>query len=57
MTIKELREQTGLSRQEFAELLSIPKGTIRNWEQGVRNPMPYVVTLIEKVLRYENLLK
>lgn len=50
MTIKEIREKTGLSRKEFSDLLGIPVGTIRNWEQGIRQPAPYICTLIEKVV-------
>lgn len=47
MTIKELRENTGLSQDKFAELIHIPRGTIRNWEQGIRKPPEYVLFLIE----------
>lgn len=57
MTIKEIRETTGLSQAKFANLLEIPKRNIENWEEGKNKPAPYLVNLIEKVLRYEKILK
>jgi len=37
-TIKELRGWTQLSQPEFAALLGVELGTLRNWEQGRREP-------------------
>ena len=37
-SIKALRAQTGLSQAKFAALLSVDLGTLRNWEQGRREP-------------------
>lgn len=34
----EVRKKTGLSQEEFAIRFRIPLGTLRNWEQGVRQP-------------------
>ncbi len=34
----EVRKETGLSQEEFAQRFRIPLGTLRNWEQGVRQP-------------------
>lgn len=33
-----IREQYGLSQEKFAALLGISVGTLRNWEQGRRQP-------------------
>ena len=33
-----IRKQYGLSQQKFATLLGISISTLRNWEQGRRNP-------------------
>jgi len=33
-----IRRQTGLSQSKFAELLGIELSTLRNWEQGRRQP-------------------
>lgn len=34
----EVRRKTGLSQEEFAQRFSINLGTLRNWEQGARQP-------------------
>jgi putative transcriptional regulator len=33
-----VRKKTGLSQEEFAQRYRINLGTLRNWEQGVRQP-------------------
>lgn len=37
-SIKALRAQLELSQTKFAALLSVDIGTLRNWEQGRREP-------------------
>lgn len=54
MTIKELRKATGMTQQEFAYYLEIPKRTIEDWERERRVPPPYIPKLIERVLEKEN---
>lgn len=36
--VRAVRARTGLSQAKFAELLSIEVSTLRNWEQGRREP-------------------
>jgi len=36
--IRELRAKTKLSQPKFARLLDVNVGTLRNWEQGRRDP-------------------
>jgi putative transcriptional regulator len=36
--VRSIRAATGLSQAKFAELLSIEVSTLRNWEQGRREP-------------------
>lgn len=36
--VKEIRAMTGLSQPQFARLLQVDVGTLRNWEQGRREP-------------------
>ena len=36
--VKEIRAITGLSQPKFARLLHVDVGTLRNWEQGRREP-------------------
>jgi DNA-binding transcriptional regulator YiaG len=46
-TCKSVRTQTGLSRQEFGEVLGIPAKTIRNWEQEAPEPKGAAVALFK----------
>ena len=48
MTIKEIREHSGLSQGEFCKRYGIPKGTLCHWESGERKPPLYVLSLLEK---------
>ncbi len=36
--VKRIRQQYELSQKEFAQMLGISVGTLRNWEQGRRVP-------------------
>ncbi|MBD2779217.1 helix-turn-helix domain-containing protein [Xenorhabdus szentirmaii] len=36
--VKTIRQATGLSQAGFAKLISVNVGTLRNWEQGRREP-------------------
>lgn len=46
MTVKELRQQTGLTQGEFAARFQIPLRTLQHWESGDRMPPDYVVKLL-----------
>lgn len=50
MYVKELRESTGLSQNEFAKKFHIPVSTLRKWEQNESTPPYYVINLIESSL-------
>ena len=52
--IKELRESTGLSQSEFANLFNIPVSTLRKWEQNDSTPPAYVIDLIKKALPFND---
>ena len=53
MTIKEARNQVGLTQKQLSEWLNIPKRTIENWDSGVRTPAPWLSDLlVEKILTY-----
>lgn len=56
MTIREMRQRTGLSQSKFAKVLNIPVANIARWEQGVATPPYYVVELIEYRLRHDGLI-
>jgi len=36
--VREIRVATGLSQMQFAKLIEVSVGTLRNWEQGHRHP-------------------
>ena len=57
MTIKELRSASGMTQQQFSELLHIPKRSIENWESGARKCPDYVNELITYYLRHEGFIK
>ena len=53
MTVRELREASGLSQSRFAELMHVPVRTLQQWEQGKREPAPYINWLIERAAKVE----
>ncbi len=38
LKVKEIRQSTGLSQEGFARTIDVAVGTLRNWEQGRREP-------------------
>lgn len=46
MTIQITRKAMGMTQDQMADFLEIPKRTIEDWERGVRTPPIYVVKLI-----------
>lgn len=38
MKVKDVRAMTGLSQAKFAQVIHVQVGTLRNWEQGRRDP-------------------
>lgn len=51
MTIKEMRELLGISRAEFSRRYGIPLRTLEDWESGKRTPPPYVINLLERIIK------
>ena len=49
--IKELRSKLGLSQANFAALLHVDVGTLRNWEQGRREPTGPAKALLTAIRR------
>lgn len=59
MTIKELRQLTGMSQRAFAEYLHAPCRTVENWESDSDNGRkcaPYIIELIQYKLEHEHLI-
>lgn len=57
MTVKELRELSGMGRAEFAEYFGLPYRTLQNWELGLRECPEYLVDLMRYKLHNEGLLR
>ena len=55
--IRELREQTGMTRKDFAVHMGIPLRTMEDWEAGRRRPPEYIPRLISYQLKYEELIR
>lgn len=45
-TVREIRQNTGMSQAKFCEALNIPLRTLQKWETGERSCPEYVVELI-----------
>ncbi len=52
-----LRKFVGLSQEGFAEALGISVHTLRNWEQGRRNPEGPALALLRIAARHPNIVK
>lgn len=57
MTIKELRELTGMKRTKFAEYFGIPYRTMQDWELGKSDIAPYLLDLMRYKLEKEGIIK
>lgn len=57
MKLKELRESVNMTQKEFADKFNIPLSTYFHWEQGMRKPPIYVVTMIETIIDLEERVK
>jgi len=51
VSIKELRSKVGLSQTKFAALLHVNVGTLRNWDQGLREPTGPAKALLVAIRR------
>ena len=57
MTIREIRESTGLSQSKFAAALHIPIRSIQKWEIGERSCPDYVVELIAFKVQHDPMFR
>lgn len=57
MTIKEIRNKTGMTQKNFSEYFGIPKRTLEDWERGISKCPEYLKKLIEYKLEKENIIK
>jgi DNA-binding transcriptional regulator YiaG len=52
-----LRRFVGLTQEEFADALGISVHTLRNWEQGRRNPEGPALALLRIAARHPRVLR
>lgn len=53
VSIKDLRNATGLSQTKFADAYHIPVKNIQNWEQGTRKPPTYLIYLLKRCVELD----
>jgi len=56
ISAKKVREQSGLSQEEFAARYGFKVGTLRHWEQGTRNPDMAASTLLAIVVKFPEIV-
>jgi putative transcriptional regulator len=47
--VKEIRKSTGLTQEKFCKLIDVKMGTLRNWEQGRREPTGPAKALLKAI--------
>lgn len=57
MTLKELRQASGMTQKQFAEYFNIPVRNIENWESATNPCKSYLIDLMYYKLKKEGLLK
>jgi putative transcriptional regulator len=53
--LRQAREKSGLTQQAFADRISTPVATLRDWEQGRFAPPGGVVCLLRLIVRHPEL--
>ena len=51
VNVKQVREHTGLTQEQFAATFGISLGTLRHWERGDRRPHGPALVLLNAVAR------
>lgn len=49
--VRDIRKATGLSQQKFARIIHVDVGTLRNWEQGRREPTGPARALLHVIMK------
>lgn len=55
MLVRQARQVSGLTQTAFAERISTPVATLRDWEQGRFQPPGGVLCLLQLILKHPNL--
>lgn len=57
MTIKEIRQATGLSQVRFCQYYGIPRRSLEDWEYGKNKPADYLINLLWRAVQEDFNLK
>lgn len=57
MTIKELRQLSGMTQKAFAEYFKVSKRAVENWEGGQRQCPKYLLDMMEYKLTKEKIIE
>jgi len=52
-----VRSRLNLTQAEFARMLGVPVGTLRNWEQGIREPAGAAKALLRIAAKHPSIVR
>ena len=52
--LKETRKAMKIKQKDFAKKYNIPIRTLQNWENGITEPPPYILWMIDYIMILEN---
>lgn len=52
-----VRTQLGMTQEAFARMLGVPVSTLRNWEQGTREPAGAAKALLRVAAKHPNIVR
>ena len=52
-----VRSRLDMTQEEFAAMLGVPVGTLRNWEQGIREPVGAAKTLLRIASKHPKVVR
>lgn len=52
-----VRARLGMTQEEFSKMLGVPLGTLRNWEQGTREPVGAAKALLRVAAKHPDIVR
>ena len=52
-----VRSRLGMTQEDFAAMLGVPVGTLRNWEQGIREPVGASKALLRVAAKHPRMVR
>ena len=47
--VKQMREDSGLTQEQFAEKIGVGPTTVSRWERGIQSPHPAIIRAMRKM--------